>query len=229
MALSKLLLIDCETTGVDCTSDALCEIGAILFSVSHKAVIQQLSFLLSVDSNSAESVNRISPELTQGNTSSRYAGAVLLDMIEEADALVAHNADFDRPWIDGLLQGWGKPTTEEKGKPWICTCHGITWPDLRPGCSLASLSLAHGVPVWAAHRALTDCIYIAQIFERDELLEEHLEEGLLPRQLVAACVSFDQKDLAKEAGFRWVAERRQWQRTCNQKQIDSFPFSVKPV
>jgi DNA polymerase-3 subunit epsilon len=216
---SKLLLIDCETTGTDPEKDQLCEIGAILFSVQHRAVIQQLSFLFSVESNAAQNINGIDPGLTTSTQANRYALAVLADMATEADAFVAHNADFDSQWVCGFLPE----------KPWICTCRGISWAGLRPSPSLANLALAHGVPVWAAHRALTDCIYLAQILERDKELDSHLEEGLLPRRLVKACVSFADKNLAKDAGFRWIPELKQWHRTCNQQQIDSFPFPVRDV
>jgi len=217
-----LLLIDCETTGTDPERDSLCEVGAILFSVEYKAVIRQLSFLLPVESNPAEKINGITPGLTSwfGSPHNNNAMKGALDFFAHyADAYVAHNADFDRQWVSYLLPD----------RPWICTCHGITWPNLRPSPSLANLALAHGVPVWAAHRALTDCIYLAQIFERDPMLEEHIEEGLLPQTLVRAHVNFAEKDLAKEAGFRWVPEQKQWQRKCNERQIAALPFQTSPA
>jgi DNA polymerase-3 subunit epsilon len=221
MLPKNLLLIDCETTGTDPSKDELCEIGAILFSVEHRAVVQQLSLLLPVKTNPAEEINSIPADLT-GFTLSGSRDVMLTAlawMAYQADAFVAHNADFDRQWAQCLLAD----------KPWICTCHGITWPNLRPSPSLMSLALAYGVPVWAAHRALTDCIYLAQVLERDPELEAHIEEGLLPQVLVNARVSFDEKDLAKEAGFRWVPEIKQWQRKCNERQIAALPFSVSPA
>lgn len=215
-----LLLIDCETTGTDPERDSLCEVGAILFSVEYKAVIQQFSFLIPVEANPAESINRIPVGLTASIYFNEDTMKNMLScMAYYADAYVAHNADFDRQWVSHLLPD----------RPWICTCHGITWPNLRPSPSLANLALAHGVPVWAAHRALTDCIYLAQIFERDPMLEEHIEEGLLPQTLVRARVNFAEKDLAKEAGFRWVPEQKQWQRKCNVRQIAALPFQTSPA
>jgi DNA polymerase-3 subunit epsilon len=147
-------------------------------------------------------------------------------MFRDAGAIVAHNADFDRQWFELAFSRWGAAKEELDAKPWICTCHGISWGNVKQSPSLAALALAHGVPVWAAHRALTDCIYLAQIFERDELLLEHLAEGLPPQKLVRACVSFDQKDMARKAGFRWDPSRKQWTRKCNQKQIAALPFSA---
>lgn len=221
-----LLLLDCETTGLEPGSAELCEVGAVLFSVPQRAVVQQLSFLLPVESNPARAVNGIDPALTRIQQPQMEARALFLAMLASADALVAHNAVFDRSWIDGWLTSAGELSTAEQGKAWICTCEGISWAGLRPNPSLATLALAHGIPVWAAHRALTDCIYLAQILQRDPLLEEHLAEGLRPRRLVAADVPYARRQEAKQAGFRWVSQARQWQRRCTAEQIADLPFAV---
>jgi len=222
MTLSQLLILDTETTGLDPATDALCEVGAVLFSVPLRAVLQQLSFLLPITANAALAVNGIDPELTQQAQPQAEAYALFLAMLEAADAVVCHNAAFDRPWIERWLQQVGV----EPPSQWICTCEGISWPGLRPNPSLMTLDLAHGIPMWAAHRALTDCIYLAQVLERDPLLEQHLAEGLEPRQLVAADLPFSRREEAKTAGFRWVPDAKQWQRRCTQGQIAQLPFPV---
>jgi DNA polymerase-3 subunit epsilon len=51
--VQTLLIVDTETTGIDAQRDQLVEIGAVLFSVPHRSVMQQLSFLLPVTSNAA--------------------------------------------------------------------------------------------------------------------------------------------------------------------------------
>lgn len=221
----RLLILDTETTGLDHTTDALCEVGAVLFSVPQRAVLQQLSFLLPITSNAATSVNGIDPLLTQEPQPQQQAHALFLAMLAAADAVLCHNAAFDRPWIERWLQDQGVQTPSH----WICSCEGITWEGLRPSPSLISLALAHGIPVWAAHRALTDCIYLAQVLERDPLLEQHLIEGLQPRQLVAADLPYARREEARAAGFRWVAEAKQWQRRCTTGQIAALAFPVIPL
>jgi DNA polymerase-3 subunit epsilon len=178
-----------------------------------------------VVSNPAQAINGIDPAITLEPQPQTQAYELFLAMFSAADAVVAHNAAFDRPWIDGWLTGMAC----EHSIPWICTCEGISWEGLKPNPSLAALALAHGIPVWAAHRSLTDCIYLAQILQRDPLLEEHLAEGLRPRQLVAADLPFARKDEAKDAGFRWVPEVKQWQRRCTDEQIAALPFPVIPL
>ena len=60
----KILILDTETTGLDERIDEVIEIGGILFDVSHKCVLSQVSFLFPVNNNEAEYVNCISAEVT---------------------------------------------------------------------------------------------------------------------------------------------------------------------
>lgn len=215
-----LLIVDTETTGLNPEADSLCEVGAILFSVEHRAVIQQVSFLLPIPSNPAGAINGISAGLSC-MVDTLQARRLFLAMAAEADALLAHNAAFDAVWIDPLL------TPALRSLPWICTCEGIRWPGLRLNPSLTDLALAYGVPVWAAHRALTDCTYLAHVLARDPLLEEHLLQGLEPRRMVIAQVSYEQREQAKAAGFRWDSVWKHWKRRCSQSEIDDLPFPVR--
>ena len=111
----------------------------------------------------------------------------------------------------------------------------IHWPAerlLRPRPSVRDLALAYGVPVWVAHRALTDCIYLAQVFERCADLEQLIAEGREPRLLYRAQVSYDERHLAREAGFRWNDPvNGAWSRRLSERQLEALklPFNVVPV
>lgn len=224
--MKTLLILDVETTGLEPPQAQLCEIGAVLFSVPLRSTLQQLSFLLPVLSNDAQSINGIAPGLTLQPAPIEAAAALLRALVRQADALVAHNAAFDQPWIDAYLDTATHPDLQ---RPWICTCEGISWQDLRPNPSLQALALAHSIPVWAVHRALADCTYLAAIFERTNGLEEKLAEGLLPRRLVAADLPFQRKDEAKQAGFRWQPDQKLWTRKLTDAQIKALPFDVLPI
>ena len=62
--IEKILILDTETTGLDENKDEVIEIGCILFDVSFKCVLSQVSFLFPVNNNEAEHVNGISAEVT---------------------------------------------------------------------------------------------------------------------------------------------------------------------
>ena len=62
--IEKILILDTETTGLNENKDEIIEIGCILFHITSKSVLSQVSFLFPVSSNEAEYVNGISAEVT---------------------------------------------------------------------------------------------------------------------------------------------------------------------
>ena len=98
---------------------------------------------------------------------------------------------------------------------------------LRPNPSLRDLALAHRVPVWAAHRALTDCDYLVHVFQRCAHLEALLVAAQEPRALYRARLSYAERHLAREAGFRWndpVAGA--WSRRLSRPEAEALSFPV---
>jgi len=223
--IQNVLIVDTETTGLSPEEGTCIEVGAILFNVEQRSVVAQLSFVLPCLFNSAYDINKISPLLTTIGPGPEVGVLVFKQLMAHADALVAHNAEFDRQWFGlGVL-----PDVE---LPWICTMSDVPWPKdlgLKGRPSVTALALAHGVPVWAAHRALTDCIYLAQVFERCEGLEAMLQSALLPRFTYQAVVSYDEKELAKEAGFSWNNAQKKWLKRMTEAELIGLPFAVRQV
>ncbi|MFN7901132.1 MAG: 3'-5' exonuclease [Synechococcaceae cyanobacterium] len=221
-----LLILDTETTALRPDDGQCIEVGAVLFQVPHRAVLTQVSFLLPCDSNPAEAVNGIPAAVTRLRQPWQPALACFQAMVAQADALLAHNASFDRQWF-------GQGVLPSIDKPWICSMEDIRWPvslGLRSIPSVQSLALAYGVPVWAAHRALTDCTYLVQVFQRCVDLEQLLAAALEPRALMRAEVSYADRHLAREAGFRWDQPvARAWTRRLSHREAQSLPFAVHPV
>jgi DNA polymerase-3 subunit epsilon len=222
----RLLIVDTETTGLTPAKGRCIEVGAVLFHVPSRAVLSQLSFLLPCSSNPAERVNGIAAAVTRLEQPRAQFLACLEAMAAAADVLVAHNAAFDRQWF-------GREELPPLQRPWLCSMEDIRWPaerHLRATPSVRDLALAYGVPVWAAHRALTDCIYIAQVFEREAQLETLLQQALLPRKLYRARLPYDQRHLAKEAGFRWnEGVQGAWSKRLTEAERGLLPFEVLPA
>ena len=109
----------------------------------------------------------------------------------------------------------------------------ISWPlelGLKSRPSVKDLALAYEIPVWSAHRALTDCIYLAEVLRRCSDLETLLMQGLEPRTLMKADVSYEERHLAKDSGFRWNDPiRGAWTRRISQREIRKLPFPVTNV
>ncbi|QNI58745.1 exonuclease family protein [Synechococcus sp. BIOS-U3-1] len=221
-----LLIVDTETTGLDPQLDHCLEVGVILFDVPSRQVLAQQSFLLPVEANAAEAINRIPASATNLSQPWRPALDYLQSLLDAADVLVAHNAAFDRQWF-------GRGHLPATDKRWLCSMEDIRWPadrQLRSRPSVRDLALAYEIPVWAAHRALTDCIYLVEVFRRCDHLEQLIEHGLEPRQLMRAQVSYNDRHLAREAGFRWNEPvKGAWARRLSVREACDLDFPVSPV
>ncbi len=226
MPPEKLLILDTETTGLDSDSDDCLEVGAILFDVHSQSVLSQISFLIPVESNSAESINKIPAEITRLPQPWNEGLRCFEAMVDSSSVILAHNAAFDSKWF-------GKEPLPQIQKPWICSMEDISWPSnlqLRSRPSVRDLALAYGIPVWSAHRALTDCIYLAEVLKKCQELDILLVHALEPRKLMRAQVSYEERHLAKNAGFRWNDPvKGAWTRRISERQAAELKFPVDMV
>lgn len=160
----SLMVIDTETTGTNPEKDRICEIaGLMLGQTATKEIfpIRSLSHLCNPGipiPPKASAVHHILDCDVAGRPS-------VEDVIEDfgADAYIAHNASFEKSFLDRLL---GSPT-------WICTYRVAlrVWPDA-PGHSNQVLRywLGHVYPFGLPrkdndpHRALSDCYTTGAIF-----------------------------------------------------------------
>ena len=220
-----LLIIDTETSGLDPDAHHCLEIGAILFDIPSRQVLAQMSCLFPVESNAAEAINRIPAAVTRLPQPWKPGLDYFQELLNAADLLVAHNAAFDRQWL-------GRGHLPATNLPWLCSMEDMRWPkekQLRSRPSVRDLALAYEIPVWAAHRALSDCIYLAEVFRRCDQLEQLIERGLEPRSLMRAQVSYDDRQLAREAGFRWNDPvKGAWTRRLSASEAEELPFAVVP-
>lgn len=202
--MKLVLILDCETTGLDPKADRAIEVAAVQYSLESACVVQAYSQLIAGGPNDAETINHIpSKALEWGD----YAAGVwerVSAMSKPCDAILAHNAAFDRRWVpEGALSN-----------PWICTCNGIVWPRTGDARNLVAIALAHGLGVVDPHRALADCLLIARLLTRCAELGTDigamLQRGLRPQATFQALVSYEGREAAKAKGFQWDASARKW-------------------
>lgn len=225
-----LLIVDLETTGLDPQKDQVIELGAILYSVSQSCTLQQLSTLFPVTENAAVTVNRITTQASQLVENFDLILQQFSRWTVQADYLVAHNAAFDRQWF-----GLGSLPPLEK--PWLCTYDDFVWSKNPKPTSLVNTVLNHGLGVSSAHRALTDCQLIAALFDRlaesdglKSLLMQAIARSKEPKIEVIAKVSYDNRNLAKQWGFKWNAEAKIWSKIMRPSDLaqesHSYPFAI---
>ena len=136
----------------------------MLFSLPLRTTLSQVSTLFSVAASRVERINGIPAAARQWRQRWQQAPELFVAMANKPML----------PW----------PTMSPLPGPGL----GGT-PHLKPKPSLLDLALAQGIPVWAAHRALADCIDPAQVLLRCMDLEGLLLEARQPRQLYKAKLS----------------------------------------
>ena len=223
--MKTVCILDTETTGLDPHKDRCIEVAVVRYSIEHACVIESLSLLIEAEANEAEAINHIPSGVLRYGYPAGEAWKRVSLVVDGCEAILAHNAAFDRRWVPESI-----PLL-----PWICTFQGITWPKTGDARNLIAIALAHGLGVVDPHRALADCMLIARLLTRCAELGTDvaamLAQGLRPSAHFQALVSFDRKDLAKEAGFQWDPKRRAWLRTMAIEDAveEKLGFAVKRV
>ena len=149
--------MDVETTGLDRASDAIIEFAAVPFRYGVEDgeiydVGEALSFLEDPGCPIPDSVSEltgITDDMVRGK---RIDDARVDALLDDASLIVAHNASFDRPFLERRLPGFAI-------KPWACSCKEVPWRE--HGCSglkLEYILLTIAGEFYDAHRAVDDCL-----------------------------------------------------------------------
>lgn len=231
--MKTVLLYDCETSGLDPSSDHVVEVAGVRWSIEDRAALDSFSCLVRADSNAAESVNGITVAMLQRH--GRPWGQVVTSLaswIKRSDLVIAHNADFDAAWLPDDVRGL---------RPWACSCGDIAWPRASGSLSLGAVAAAHKVAVVEAHRASVDVDILRRLFDRVAELgadvEAMLTRALRPKVLVVAKTPKpwempDEewsalKSRLGDAGFRFDGDRKEWRRRMPPEDIATLPFPAE--
>jgi DNA polymerase-3 subunit epsilon len=244
----RILLTDVETSGLVYDDGArVIEVAAALYDTKYASVIESFSALIKHHENGAEHVNGIPVGLLQEQGASPFeVWDRFLAVFVEAECVVAHRAEFDQNLVTKSIEGMEGDLCErydswDPGKPWVCTKSDIEWPNKLRGDSLVQLALGLGLGVASAHRAMADVDTMARCLTRaqevmtvewaknpcgppSDWLEPLFRRAMRPKVRVVAMVSFEQKQLAKDAGFFWDDKRREWYRNMPREDVAALGF-----
>jgi len=215
--VASAIVLDTETTGMSRDNDQIIELALVRFEYGTET--GEIARITDVYSGLEDPGRPIPPESTaiHGITDAMVAGKALDEariaaVIQDATIVVAHNATFDRPFVEARLPGFAT-------LPWGCSLEQVAWADEGfRGAKLEYLGWASGF-FYDAHRSETDCRALLELLRRPlpksgriafkQLLDSAAEPAL---RLWATGSPFETKDLLRERGYRWDAERRCWHR-----------------
>ena len=214
----RLVILDTETTGLDPRNEQIIELA--MLSVDVDTATGLPVGMVEIYEDFEDPGKPIPPAIVQitGIDSAMVQGHRLNDarvneMVARADLIVAHNAGFDRPFVEARLPVF-------VGKAWACSFAGIDWK--AQGAGSAKLEfLAHECGLfYDAHRAQVDCHALLQVLARP--LPKDAQTGLARLidaaqntryKLRAVGAPFESKDKLKARGYRWDGEGRVWSTT----------------
>ena len=215
--LASAVIVDTETTGTRREADQIIELGLVRFEYSEET--GDIYRVTGVYSGLEDPGRPIPPESTaiHGITDVMVAGkhideARVLELTAGAKLIVAHNAGFDRPFLEARMPAF-------ETLPWGCSFAQVPWEaeGLR-GRKLEYLGWMAGF-FFDAHRSEIDCRALLELLRQSlpksgriafkSLLEAAAEPAL---RLWATGSPFETKDVLRERGYRWDAERRCWSR-----------------
>ena len=213
--IAKVLILDTETTGLDSSKDRLIELALILVDVD-KATGLPLQ-VQEVFDELEDPGRPIPAEATRvtGITDAMVAGkrlneARVAELMAGVDLVIAHNARFDRGFMENRLPAFAK-------LPWACSVAEIDWQAQGRGSAKLEF-LAHELGFfYDAHRAEMDCHALLAVLAAP--LPNTGEIGLARLLAAAQATSyrvqatgspFSSKDALRARGYRWDAERKVW-------------------
>lgn len=215
-AVRHVVLLDTETTGLDASREKIIELA--LLRVEVDAGTGRPCGAVQVYDGLEDPGMPISPEIAAltGISNDMVRGqrldeARVAELLAGADLIIAHNAAFDRPFVEARLPVFAQ-------LPWACSFADIDWKsEGQSSAKLESLALSQGW-FYDAHRAEMDCHALLAVL--GQTLPNAQQTGLArllvagtqtSYRLQATAAPFEAKDLLKARGYRWNAEQRVWQ------------------
>lgn len=163
------VVFDLETTGLDARSDKIIEIGAIRFNSKNPTEFKKFSTLVDPLVSISERIQEITglkDADLKGQPTIDTVMPQFFDFIDGA-LLVAHNADFDYPFVKNVSQGlyidfsWPCICTLKMSRKILAQLESRT---------LDRLAEHYGLSFSSRHRSIGDCEVTCQVYLK--MLEE---------------------------------------------------------
>ncbi|MEY4505504.1 MAG: polymerase PolC-type [Pseudomonadota bacterium] len=211
----RVLVLDTETTGLDHRQERIIELAmlSVLVDMGTGLPVGPVTVFEAFEdpgkpiSPEVQALTGITDDDVRGQ---RIDDAQVRALVQAADVVLAHNAGFDRPFVEAR---W--PEFEDKA--WACSFAGMDWKAQGAGSAKLEFLAAESGWFYDAHRAQVDCHALLQVLTapvkdgaNTRLL--HLMQGTAQSRykLRALGAPFEAKDSLKTRGYRWDADGRVW-------------------
>jgi len=237
--VSRAVILDTETTGLEHGTDKVIELGLVVFEYGREtgAIGRVLSSYNGLEDPgmavppASTAVHGITDEMVAGK---RFDEGAIQQAMDRVAIVIAHNAGFDRRFVEERFPAFAS-------LPWGCSFREIPWDETGIGSAkLEYLAYQYGF-FYDGHRAEMDCRALLEILRRPlgsvwrheesgsnltgntvresagiaapTALKALLDRAREPSYRVWATGSpFETKDILKARQYRWDADERCWWR-----------------
>ncbi|HEY5774637.1 MAG TPA: 3'-5' exonuclease, partial [Xanthomonadales bacterium] len=144
--------------------------------------------------------------------------------LADASLVIAHNASFDRPFVELLHPGFATIN-------WACSIADVNWNEEGfEGVKLEYLGYKYGF-FYEGHRATVDCQAGIELLSQrlpggERVMKRLLDNaGRTDVRIWAERAPFSKKDLLKQRGYRWSPGgeglRKAWYKDLPESQLDT--------
>jgi DNA polymerase-3 subunit epsilon len=214
-SVTRVVVLDTETTGLDSSKDAIIELALLCVDIDNATglpvgEVQVYDGLEDPGRPIPKEVVALTGLTDDDVRGQKIDEARVLELLKDADLVIAHNAGFDRPFAEQRMRRFAE-------LPWGCSFADIDWKAQgRSSAKLESLAHAQGW-FYDAHRAEMDCHALLAVLATQLPKLSHtglahlLTAAKAPSFRVQATMApFEAKDKLRTRGYRWNAEQRVW-------------------
>lgn len=211
------IILDVETTGLDCNKDKIIEIGILKIALNNNYQAKLVSLY-----SQLEDPNEIIPDTIENITgitnfilkNQKIDWNKIREDLTNSSFVIAHNMPFDRSFIEKI------EILKDLKIHWACSQKHIDWQKHGfKSRALNYLACDHGFINPFPHRALFDCATTFKLISPyiKELLEKSHEHEY---ELIANNAPFSLKDKLKENGYIWNSSKKVWFKNVFQSNLD---------
>lgn len=222
------IYLDTETTGMDPDEDQVIELALVPFEYDSEGNIYRVLPAYNAFQDPGISIPEIITQIT-GITDEMVKGesidlAQVSKILADAVIVIAHNARFDRPFVENLLDDF-------KDIAWACSIADVEWnKEGFEGVKLEFLAYKYNF-FYEGHRATIDCQAGIELLSRslpksgEQVLKQLLRNARRTDiRLWAEGAPFDRKDILKKRGYRWSpgehGKRKAWYKDLPEAELE---------
>jgi DNA polymerase-3 subunit epsilon len=222
------IYLDTEATGLDPDRDKVIELAMVPFEYDAEGCIYRVLPAYNALQDPGMPIPAFITRIT-GITDAMVAGQAIdpdqvARLLSDASLVIAHNARFDRPFVETLHPGF-------ETVPWACSIADVNWNEEGfEGVKLEYLGYKYGF-FYEGHRATIDCCAGIELLSQrlpggERVLKRLLDNAVRTQVRVwADRAPFGKKDLLRQRGYRWSpggeGVRKAWYKDLPEHQVDA--------